>query len=53
MKQKKKQEKCESFIECLDYSPALDLIAYGETHGKVGFLDSLTLEFKGLFECHN
>jgi hypothetical protein len=36
----------------LDYSPALDLIAYGETHGKVGFLDSLTLKFKGLFDCH-
>jgi len=39
-------------IDCLDYSAALDLIAFGGIHGQVGVLDSNTLSFKGIYEAH-
>lgn len=39
-------------IDCLDYSAALDLIAFGGIHGQVGVLDSNTLSFKGIYDAH-
>jgi hypothetical protein len=39
-------------IDCLDYSAALDLIAFGGVQGKIGVLDSATLTFKGMYEAH-
>ena len=40
-------------IDCLDYSAALDLIAFGGVQGKIGVLDSATLTFKGMYEAHS
>lgn len=40
-------------VDCMDYSPALDLIAFGGVSGKVGLLDSTTLCFYGLYDAHN
>jgi len=51
LKAKKKQSKCEATVDCLDFSPALDLIAFGGLHG-VGFLDSKTIRFKNLQQPH-
>lgn len=51
LKAKKKQSKCEATVDCLDFSPALDLIAFGGLHG-VGFLDSKTIRFKTLQQPH-
>jgi sporulation-control protein spo0M len=42
-----------STIDCLDYSPALSLIAFGSVQGKVGFVDSLTLMPRGYYEAHH
>ena len=39
-------------IDCLDYSAALDLIAFGGVNGRVGVLESTTLSFKGLHTAH-
>jgi len=49
---KQKATKCEATVDCFDYSPELDLIAFGGIHGKCGFVDSRTLQFKGLFSAH-
>ena len=34
-------------INCLDYSTALDIIAFGTVHGQVCVLDSSTMSFVG------
>lgn len=36
----------------MDYSKALDLIAFGGVSGGVGVLDSTTFSFKGYFPAH-
>lgn len=46
---KQKPTKCEAFVDCFDYSEELDLIAFGDINGKCGFVDSRTLQFRGLF----
>jgi WD40 repeat protein len=48
-----KAKKSGATIDCLDYSEALDLIAFGGIQGKIGVLDSNTLIFKGLYEAHH
>jgi hypothetical protein len=40
-------------VECLNYSPELNLIAFGGVQGKVGVLDATTVTFKGLYDAHN
>jgi hypothetical protein len=51
-KQDKKDKKSFVTIDCLDYSSALDLIAFGGVSGGVGVLDSTTLSFKGMYPAH-
>lgn len=46
-------KKCVETVDCLDYSNALGLIAFGGVQGKVVVLDSTTLSFTGLYEAHN
>lgn len=46
------RKKCVATIDCLDYSEALDLIAFGGIQGKIGILDSNTLLFKGMYDAH-
>lgn len=52
-KEEQKGNTCVTTIECLDYSSALDLIAFGGVQGKIGVLDSTTLSFKGMYEAHS
>ena len=40
-------------VECLNYSPELNLIAFGGVQGRVGVLDATTVTFKGLYDAHN
>jgi hypothetical protein len=47
-----KATKCLATIDCLDYSSKLDLIAFGGIQGKIGILDSTTLQFKGMYDAH-
>jgi hypothetical protein len=32
-------------IDCLDFSAALDLIAFGGVQGKIGVIDTTTMNF--------
>lgn len=36
----------------LDYSEALNYIAFGGSKGKIGVLDATTLTFKGIYNAH-
>ena len=37
----------------MDYSPELDMIAFGGVHGKVGLIDCSTMSFVALLEAHS
>lgn len=49
---KEKKTGTNATVDCLDYSKALDLIAFGGVSGSIGVLDSTTLSFKGLYPAH-
>ena len=37
----------------MDFSPELDLLAFGGVQGRVGIVQTVTKDFSGIFQAHN